>query len=111
MSKIILTDTRSYLFTKTWYACSIPAAENITVFLGSIYFREGIQKIGRFKIVHSEWRITPRNDIGLIQIDYVYCSENVMYIALPDISDSYPHYEADIAITSGWGWTDGAGKY
>ncbi|XP_011210988.2 serine protease 1-like [Bactrocera dorsalis] len=57
-------------------------------------------------IVHPSWdKKTTQNDISLIRIPSVNYTAAIQPVALPKIASSYPTYDGESVIASGWGRT------
>lgn len=55
-------------------------------------------------IIHSGWNSKNlRNDISLIKIPSVVYSSRIAAVKLPSRASSYPTYDGDVAVASGWG--------
>ncbi|XP_067629530.1 collagenase-like [Eurosta solidaginis] len=84
-------------------------AEKVTVYLGSINHLDAIvqREADRCDIkIHSEFEMdTARNDISVIKIPAVICSDAIQPVSLPNPASRYSAYVYKTAVASGWGYT------
>ena len=98
---IISTD---YLLTA---AHCVDNAVGVTVYFGTtdLNFPDKTVTVDSNSIIiHEGWNVqTFANDIALIRVPTITYTDKIQPVQLPAISSSYPSYDEEIVVASGWG--------
>lgn len=106
---ILNTVISFYSVIKTYDLFILNSANFVQVYLGAIVRTSPAVSYNISKsdiIVYPGWiKKTTKNDISLIRIPTVNYTAAIQPVALPKIASSYPTYNGESVIASGWGRT------